>query len=381
MFARLSGSIFLGIALVSGATGCRPTTPATTPQGPLPVNVVTAIEKEVVEWDEFTGRTEAVESVEVRPRVTGYLTKVHFEEGKEVKKGDPLFTIDPRPYQADFERTTAEVERNEAQMKLAEIDFKRAQELRAKNISSAEEFDQKSAAFRQTEAAVRAAKAAKDAAALNLEFTEIKSPIDGRVSNARVTVGNLVQSGAGADNVLTTVVSIDPIYVYIDADENSILKYLKLRDEGRRKSAREATIPAFIQLANETGFPHEGVIDFVDNRLDASTGTLRARAVFKSWNEFITPGFFVRMRIPGGDKSNAVLIPDSVISSQQGVKYVYVVKADKTIERRNLETGTIAEGMRIVRAGLKAGEQVVATRLQMLQPGMPVQPVPAEGGR
>ncbi len=361
--------------------GCKPKQAAPPPQGPLPVNVITAIEKEVIEWDEFTGRTEAVESVEIRPRVTGYLTKIHFQAGKEVKKGDPLFTIDPRPYQADLERATAEVERNEAQMKLAEIDFKRAQELRAKNISSAEEFDQKSAAFRQAEAAVRSAKAAKDAAALNIEFTEIKSPIDGRVSNERVTVGNLVQSGGGLDNVLTTVVSIDPIYVYVDADENSILKYLKLRDEGKRASAREATVPAFIQLANETGFPHEGAIDFVDNRLDANTGTLRARAVFKSWNAFITPGFFVRMRIPGGDKANAVLIPDSAISSQQGVKFVYVVKADKTIERRNLTTGTITDGLRIVREGLKAGEQVVATRLQMLQPGMQVQPVPAEGAK
>ena len=374
------GQMICAVAVVA-LCGCKPRAAVAPPPGPLPVNVVTAIEKEIVEWDEFTGRMEAVESVEIRPRVTGYLTKIHFQAGKEVKKGDPLFTIDPRPYQADFERATAEVERNEAQLKMADIDFKRSQELRAKNISSAEDFDQKSAAFRQAEAAVRAAKAARESAALNLEFTEIKSPIDGRVSNERVTVGNLVQSGAGADNVLTTVVSIDPMYVYVDADENSILKYLKLRDEGKRKSARDEAIPAFIQLANETGFPHEGHIDFVDNRMDANTGTLRARAVFKSWNPFLSPGFFVRMRVPGGNKANAVLIPDQVISSQQGVKFVYVVKADKTIERRNLQTGTLSDGLRVVREGLKAGEQVVSTRLQMLQPGMPVQPIPAEGGK
>lgn len=360
--------IFLGFA------GCKKTPPAQQ-QGPLPVNVVTAVEREVTEWDEFTGRIEAVESVEIRPRVSGYITEIHFKAGALVNKGDLLFVIDPRPYQADLDRATANLEQAEAQVKLAEIDFKRTQGLRQKNVVSPEEFDQKAASLQQAEASGRSAKAARDSAVLNLDFTRITSPITGRVSNERVTVGNLVTAG-GTDTVLTTVVSVDPFYVYIDADENSLLKYLKLREEGKRKSAADGQIPAFIELANETGFPHEGYIDFVDNRLDPNTGTQRGRGVFKTWNERLAPGFFVRMRIPGGGKYQAVLIDDKVISSQQGVKYVFVVKADHTIEHRNIETGAIFDGKRIVKKGLKDGEKVVSTRLQIVQPGMPVSPIP-----
>jgi len=362
-------SVFLGFA------GCKKAPPPQQ-QGPLPVNVITAIENEVTEWDEFTGRIEAVESVEIRPRVTGYITEIHFKAGAIVNEGDLLFVIDPRPYQADLDRASANLEQAEAQLKLAQIDFNRAKDLREKKVTSPEEFDQKAAANQQAEASVRSAQATKDSATLNLEFTRIKSPITGRVSNERVTVGNLVQSSMGVDGVLTTVVSIDPFYVYIDADENSILKYLKLRDEGKRKSARDEAIPAYIELANETGFPHEGYIDFVDNKLDPTTGTQRARGVFKSWNERLTPGFFMRMRVPGAGTYRAVLIDDKVISSQQGVKYVFVVKPDNTIERRNIEIATMWEGLRIVKSGLKDGEKIVSTRLQILQPGMPVMPIP-----
>jgi len=349
--------------------------PPPQPQGPLPVNFVTAIEKEVTEWDVFTGRIEAVESVDIRPRVTGYITEIHFQAGAIVNAGDLLFVIDPRPYQADLDRAVANVEQAQAQLKLAQIDFTRAKDLRDKKVTSPEEFDQKAAANQQAEASVRSAQAAKDAAALNLEFTKIKSPITGRVSNERVTVGNLVQSSMGTDGVLTTVVSVDPIYVYVDADENSILKYLTLREEGKRKSARDENLPAYIELANEKGFPHEGYIDFVDNKLDPTTGTLRARGVFKSWNSLLAPGFFVRMRVPGGGTYRAVLIEDKVISSQQGVKYVYAIKPDNTVERRNIEVATIWEGLRIVKSGLKDGERIVSTRLQILQPGMPVTPM------
>lgn len=361
-------------ALLLAAAGCKKQPPPQQ-QGPLPVNFITAVEKEVIEWDEFTGRTEAVESVEVRPRVTGYITEIHFKAGAIVQQGDLLFVIDPRPYQADLDRASANLDQAQAQLKLAQIDFKRAEDLRNKKVTSPEEYDQKVAANQQAEASVRSAQAAKDSAALNLEFTKIKSPITGRVSNERVTVGNLVQSSMGAESVLTTVVSIDPIYVYVDADENSILKYLKLRDEGKRKSARDEDIPAFIELANETGFPHEGYIDFVDNKLDPTTGTQRARGVFKSWNPLLAPGFFVRMRVPGAGRYHAVLIDDKAISSQQGVKFVFAIKPDNTLERRNIVTATMWEGLRIVKSGLKDGDRIVSTRLQILQPGMPVMPM------
>src|SRR2546430_1213432 len=346
-------------------------------QGPLPVNVVTAIEKEVNEWDEFTGRLDPVESVEIRPRVSGYITEIHFEAGAIVKKGDLLYVIDPRPYQADFDRASAEVERMDAQLKLAQIELNRATELRNKNTISASEFDQKAATFQGSAAAKSSAEAAKNSAALNLEFTQIKSPIDGRVSDQRITVGNLVQPGAGPESVLTTVVSVDPIYAKVDADENAILKYVKLSEEGKRVSARTAKIPAWIELGNETNFPHEGYVDFVDNRLDPGTGTIRARVVLKNWNpNFITPGFFARVRVAGATPYRAALIDDRVISSQQGLKYAFVVRPDNTIERRTLETGPLFEGKRIVKRGLKDGEKVVSTRLQMVQPGMHVTPVP-----
>jgi multidrug efflux system membrane fusion protein len=376
----IAKNFFIGVGTLSillMSAGCRK---ASAPQqGPLPVNVVTVIEKEVNEWDEFTGRLEAVESVEIRPRVSGYITEVHIEAGAVIKKGDLLYVIDPRPYQADFDRAAAEFERMQAQLKLAQIELDRAKDLRTKNTISASEFDQKAATYQGASAAAASAEAAKNSAALNLEFTQIKSPIDGRVSDARITLGNLVQPGAGPESVLTTVVSVDPIYAKVDADENAILKYVKLSDEGKRVSARTAKIPAFVELGNETGFPHEGYIDFVDNRLDPGTGTVRARAVLKNWNpNLITPGFFVRVRVAGATSYRAALIPDKVISSQQGVKYVFVVKADNTLERRSIETGTMFEGKRIVKGGLKDGEKVVSTRLQLIQPGMPVKPIPEE---
>jgi RND family efflux transporter MFP subunit len=373
-------NLLIGVGILSillTAAGCKKK--AAPQQAALPVNVLTVVEKEVNEWDEFTGRLEAVESVEIRPRVSGYITEIHFEAGAIIKKGDLLYVIDPRPYQADFDRAAAELERMQAQLKLSQIELDRAKELRTKNTISASEFDQKAATYQGSVAAASSAEAAKNSAALNLEFTQVKSPIDGRVSDARITLGNLVQPGPGPESVLTTVVSVDPIYAKVDADENAVLKYVKLSEEGKRVSARTKKIPAFVELGNETDFPHQGDIDFVDNRLDSSTGTVRARVVLKNWNpNLITPGFFVRVRIAGATPYRAALIADKVISSQQGLKYAFVVKPDNTIERRTLETGTIFEGKRIVKSGLKDGEKVVSTRLQLVQPGMHVTPVPEQ---
>ncbi len=353
--------------------GCGKT-PTHSPPASLAVNVVTATAKEVTGWNEFTGRMEAVDSVEIRPRVSGYITEVRFKAGDLVKEGDPLFLIDPRPYQAELDRATANVDQALAQQKLAEIDFHRVESLKQKQVVAAEEYDRKAAALTQAEATARASQAAKETAALNVGFTAIKSPIAGRAGDVRVTIGNLVST----DTLLTTVVSTDPFYVYVDADENSVLKFMKEHASGERKPVREAKTPAFVQLANEKDFPHEGYIDFVDNRVDPSTGTLRVRGVFKSWDPLLAPGFFVRMRIPLGKPAPAVLIPDEVISSQQNLKFVYVVKPDNTIERRTIETGPIEGDKRVVRSGLKAGEKVVSTRLQLLRPGMTVKPVPEE---
>src|SRR5438445_13447547 len=373
-------NLFIGVGLLSillTTASCKKK--SVPPQAPLPVNVVTAVEKEVNEWDEFTGRREAVESVEIRPRVSGYITEIRFQAGAIIKKDDLLYVNYPRPYQSDFDRAASEVDRMQAQEKLAQIEFDRAKELRAKNTISASEFDQKAATYQGASAATASAVAAKNAAALNLEFTQVKSPIDGRVSDERITLGNLVQPGAGPENVLTTVVSVDPIYAKVDADENAVLKYVKLSEARQRVSARTAKIPAWVELGNETDFPHEGYVDFVDNRLDPGTGTIRARVVLKNWNpNFITPGFFTRVRVAGATPYRAALVPDKVISAQQGLKYAFVMKPDNTIERRTLETASTFEGKRIVRNGLKDGEKVVSTRLQLLQPGMKITPVPEE---
>src|SRR5438046_2048284 len=373
-------NFLVGLGILSiflTASGCKKK--SAPPQAPLPVNVVTVVEKEVNEWDEFTGRLEAVESVEIRPRVSGYITEIRFQAGAIIKKDDLLYVIDPRPYQAGCDRRADEVERVQAQEKRAQIELDRAKELRANNTISASELEQKAATYQGASAATASAVAAKNAAALNLEFTQVKSPIDGRVSDERITLGNLVQPGAGPENVLTTVVSVDPIYAKVDADENAVLKYVKLSEEGKRVSARTEKIPAWVELGNETNFPHEGYVDFVDNRLDPSTGTVRARVVLKNWNpNFITPGFFVRTRVAGATPYRAALVEDKVISSQQGLKYAFVVKPDNTVERRNLETGGLFEGKRIVKNGLKDGEKVVSTRLQLLQAGMKVQPIPEE---
>src|SRR6267378_3016845 len=261
-------------------TGCgKPPSKASSP--PV-VSVIQPVSRDIVEWDEYIGRLESPETVEIRARVSGYLDKVHFKEGKEVKKGDLLFTIDRRPYRAEYDRAEADHQRAESQADLAKNDAERAKNLIATKAISAEDFDTRTKTYTSALAAVKSAGAAMDSARLNLEFTEIRAPIDGRISSALVTEGNLVSggtSGAGT-SLLTTLVSLDPLYCYGSADERAILKYIRLSKEGTRQSARDKEIPAEMGLADEPGFLHKGYIDFVDNRVDPNTGTLRARGVF-----------------------------------------------------------------------------------------------------
>jgi multidrug efflux system membrane fusion protein len=364
------------IALV-WAVGCKPKV-ATVPPAPPTVSIVQPVAREVVEWDDYIGRLESPATVEVRARVSGYLEKVHFKEGKEVKKGDVLVTIDPRPYQAELDRAEAEFDRAQSQAELANSEAERAKRLILTKAISEEDFDTKTRTYASALAAARSAKAALAAAKLNLEFTEIRSPIDGRISRALVTEGNLISggvSGAGA-TLLTTVVSLDPLYLYSDADERAILKYLKLRREGKRVSARDVEIPAEMALADETDFPHKGYIDFVDNRIDPNTGTLRARGVFSNADHSLSPGFFGRIRIPGSGKYPALLIPDRALGSDQSVKFVYVVNAEKKIEFRPVTLGPMVDGLRVVKEGLKPGEQIVVEGLLRVRPGAVVEAKP-----
>ena len=366
--------LLLLAALLLG--GChRAATPPTAP--PPKVTVAPPTEKEIVEWNEYIGRTDAVESVEVRARVSGYLTSVDFKAGSLVKKGDPLFTIDPRPYQADLDRANGALQQAQAQQKLAQSDLDRAKDLRAKNVIAANEFDNKAATFLQSQGATAVAEAAVETAKLNLEFCYIRSPIDGRVSRENVTVGNLVQPSTAQDGVLTSVVAVDPLYAYVDVDENAILNYIKLSEEGKLKTARESRVALYLGLQNEEGFPHEGFVDFVDNRITPGTGTMRIRGQWKNWDELLTPGFFVRVRAAASPKYKALLIPDDAVGVDQSQRYVFVVGADKKAEYRPVKLGPISDGLRVIREGLKPGEQIVVNGLMQVRPGVTVDPQPA----
>src|SRR5258705_12120187 len=361
------------------AVGCKRKSDVVTPQPPT-VSVVQPVAREVVEWDEYIGRLESPETVEVRARVSGYLDKVHFKEGKPVKAGDLLFTIDRRPYKADLDRAAADYERAQSQTELARNDADRAQKLIQTKAISTEDFDTKVKNYAAAQAAERSARATLDLAKLNYEFTEIRAPIDGRISRALVTQGNLISggvSGAGA-TLLTTIVSLDPLYLYGDADERAILKYIRLSKEGKRVSARDQEIPAEMGLADETGFPHMGHMDFVDNRVDPNTGTLRARGVFTNSDHSLSPGFFARLRIPGSGKYPALLIPDRALGSDQSQKFVYVVNAEKKVEFRPVKIGPVVDGLCVVKEGLKSGEQVIVEGLMRVRPGVTVDPKPPE---
>lgn len=338
------------------------------------VTVAAALEREVREWDEFTGRLEAVESVEVRPRVTGYIDSVNFSEGSIVKKGDLLFVIDQRPYRAELSRAEAELARAIARAELSTTDVERSEKLLGVKAVSREEYDQRLNAQREAQANVEAARAAVTSAKLNLEFTRIVAPIGGRVSRAIVTAGNLVTGGSNAATLLTTVVSIDPIYVAFEGDEQVYLKYTELARRGDRPSSRDAANPVLMGLANEQGYPHQGAMTFVDNQVDPRTGTIRARASFDNKDGFLTPGLFARVKLLGHNSHRAVLVDDRAIGTDQSQKFVYVVDSENKVSYRGVKIGRLNEGLRIVQEGLQPGETVIVNGMQRVHPGAVVAP-------
>ncbi len=364
----------LGVSLLSALFLAACGRDAPPPPPPPQVTVAAALEREINEWDEFTGRMQAVETVEMRPRVSGYIEKVVFAEGKEVHKGDVLFVIDPRPYRAELARTSANLEAARTRAELADRDLERAQTLVAKEAISREEFDQRASALKESRAAIRAAEAQVTEARLNVEWTQVRSPIEGRVSRAEVTEGNLVQSGGSDPTLLTTVVSLDPMYVYFEGDEQTYLKYSQLARTGQRSSSRDVRNPIFLALANEQGFPHQGYVDFVDNQLDPSTGTIRARAVFSNEDRVFTPGLFARLKLIGSGRYKAVLIRDTAVGTDQDKKFVLVLKPDSTVEYRRIEMGRLVDDLRIVSSGLQGGERIVVNGLQRVRSGMKVTP-------
>ncbi len=342
------------------------------------------IERDVTEWDEFTGRLQAVDSVEVRPRVSGLIAAVRFQEGAIVHRGDLLFEIDPRPFQAEVDRLRAELTRSRATGQRAASELQTAEKLRAENAMAKEEHDRRAAFAQESTAQSAAIEAALRAAELNLEFTKVISPISGRVGRAIVTEGNLVSSGPGEATLLTTVVSLDPVYAYFDADEQIFLKYSAAagpkgsagpKGPALRDGRRGSELPIRMALANDEDFPRTGQLDFIDNQLDGSTGTIRGRAIFRNTDGQLTPGLFVRLRLAGTGSYRGLLIQDRAVGTDLSKKFVYVVGPKNEIQYRAVTLGPIVDGLRVIRSGVEAGESVVINGLQRVRPGVQVTPV------
>jgi RND family efflux transporter MFP subunit len=343
---------------------------------PTKVTVATPIPQKIREWDEFTGRLAAIEAVEVRARVSGYLEKVHFQEGSDVKAGDLLFSLDQRPFQAVVDRMEAELTRAKTRAELTRLESRNADSLFKSRAISQEEYEQRIKQATESDQNVRAAEAALRTARLDLEFTEVRAPISGRISFARVTAGNLIMGGGngGTGSILTSIVSLDPIHCYFEVDERSALKYRELYRQGKRNSALFEKIAARMSLANETTFSREGHIDFVDNQLNASTGTIRARGVFPNPDRLMAPGFFARIQIPGTGTYEGLLIRDTAIGNDQGRSYVFVLDAKNTVAYRPVKTGPMMNGLRVIREGIRADDRVVVTGLMTVRTGAQVDP-------
>jgi RND family efflux transporter MFP subunit len=343
------------------------------------VTVAPPLARKVVQWDEYTGRFEASERVAVRPRVTGYIDKVHFADGADVKQGDLLFTIDRRPFAIAVDSARADLTRAQAQVTLNQMDYQRAQELVRSAATTVRDLDQRKANLDTAQAQVLSAQAALRNAELNLEWTEVRAPISGRVSDRRVDAGNLVTGGQDGANLLTTIVRLDPIYFVFEGSEADYIRYTRLNSQGQRPSSRLAPNPVRVQLADETGWPHAGRMDFVDNEVNARNGTIRGRAVLDNHDLFLSPGTFGRLRLYGGTV-DALLVPDDVIVSDQARKVVFTVGTDDKIVAKPVTIGGFALGLRVITADLQPSDRVVLDGLAnpFVRPGAVVSPEAGE---
>jgi RND family efflux transporter MFP subunit len=339
------------------------------------VTVSQPVSREVVEWEEYTGRLEAVESVEVRARVNGYLQSIHFKNGATVKQGDLLFVIDPRPYQAELERARAELGLANARLDRTGKDVARAQMLVRARAISEEEVDTRVSEQRQAQESVQAARATVNAVQLNVEFTQVRAPISGRISRNLVSVGNLINGGTTQSTVLTTIVSLDPIYCYFEADERSYLKGMRQVRNGDQTNGRASKQPVYVGLADETNFPHQGSVDFVDNRLDQNTGTITVRAVLPNPDLFLAPGLFARLRLPAGGKYKALMLPPEALGSDLSQQFVFVVDAQNLAQYRQVTPGPLIDGWRVIRDGLQPEDWVIVKGVQRARAGTQVDPV------
>jgi RND family efflux transporter MFP subunit len=365
--------LLLGFCVVLAGCAVAPSGAPVPP--PAPVTVSRPVERYVTDYADFTARTAAVDSVEVRAHVWGYLDKVNFKEGAMVKKGDVLFEIDPRPYEALLNQAQAKVRQDEAQLAYDEAEYRRnVWAVRTKAVSQSDL--EKSAAARDIDLAnIAADKALVASRQLDLDYTKVIAPVSGRVSRYVVTVGNLIQSGdQNGGTLLTTIMSVDPMWAYFDVDEHTALRVRRLVREGKSDSPRDGGYPVSLGLANEEGHPHRGTIDFVDNRVNPRTGTIRARGVFPNKDEHLLPGFFARVRTPIGRPHKALLVSDRALDTDQGQKILYVVNDQNKVVSRPVRLGALHDGLRAIEDGLKPGERVIVNGLQQVRPGLTVEP-------
>jgi membrane fusion protein, multidrug efflux system len=365
-------SLILFANVLAGCDG----KPAANSPPPPAVTVAHPLQKSITEWDEYTGRFTALETVEIRARVSGFIDSVHFQEGQIVKKDDLLFVIDQRPYQIAVELAKADIQRAQAKLDIATDDVNRATPLVQSKTLTEREFDTRQSVQRDAAGQLASANAALKQAQLNLEWTEVRAPIAGRISDKRVDAGNLITGGQTGATLLSVIVSIDPIHFVFDGSETDFLHYLRLAAAGTRPSSRDAPNPVAVRLADETEFTHVGRMDFVDNAINPKTGTIRARAIFDNKDGFLTPGFFGRVRLFGGTH-DGLLIPDGAIASDQASKIVFTVADDGTVGTKRVELGPIMEGLRVVRSGLAPTDRLVIDGLPRARPG---QKVTAEDG-
>jgi multidrug efflux system membrane fusion protein len=345
----------------------------------MPVTISPPVAKRVTQWDEFSGRFEAVASVEVRARVSGFIDKLHFRDGQLVNVGDLLFTIDKRPFEIAVQSAEAEVARNKAQVDIAELQVERGAALvKSRNIPDAE-YDQRKANLAVAKAQLKTAEAAVRNAELNLDWTDVRAPLAGRISDRKVDAGNLIQGGQQGATLLATIVTLDPIRFVFDVSESDYLRYTRLFLSGAMASSRDSVNPVRIRLADETEWTRSGKVDFVDNTLSARSGTMRTRAIVENKNQLLTPGIFGRVQLFGGEY-DALLIPDTAIVSDQSRKIVFTVNKDNVVQAKPVTLGPLVEGLRVVREGLAATDNIVLDGLAnpMVRPGAKVMPQKGE---
>jgi RND family efflux transporter MFP subunit len=371
---RLVAAFFVAFCCCAAAVGCAKAPAQTTAIAPPKVTVSYPLQRAIADYVEFTGQTSPVKTVEVRARVWGYLESLHFTEGSLVKQGDLLFQIDPRPYQALVDQAKGKIAQDVAQLKHNEATYRRYEKLRAQGAATQEDLDRTLADRDAMKATMQADTADLEAKQLDLDYTTIRSPITGRVSRFEVTEGNVVQSGQNGGTLLTTIVSVDPMYVYFDIDERTLLAVRRLIKSGSMKNAQESAFPIAIGLADEDTFPRHGLVNFLDNRVDPGTGTLRVRGVFDNEDGFLTPGLFVRCHLPLGEAHPRTLVAEEAIASDQEQKFVFVVDEANEVSYRPVQTGRLYDGMRVIEGGLSLHEKVVVKGLQRVRPGVKVDP-------